>query len=130
MGDVTYEKIVRIYVKMRDARSALKAEYEAKDKAIKDQQDELETFLLGEMNSLGFDSFKTAAGTAYRTDQLIPQGADWNVFYDWVAKTRGFDFLFKRIKADAVRDYMDLHNGELPPGVSIFSKLGVGIRRS
>ena len=115
MGDVTYDRIIRTYVRMRDARSALKAEFEKKDRELKDQQETLESFLLGSMNTGGVTSLRTSAGTAYRTETMVPTGSDWSAFYAWVKETNGFDFLFKSIKADAIKDFMDQHDGEVPP---------------
>jgi hypothetical protein len=129
MGEVTYDKLVATYVKIRDARAAATAEHKAKDDAMKAQQERLEVFLLQQMQDTGMESFKTSAGTAYRTETMVPGSNDWDAFYKWVHETHGYDFFFKRIKADAVRDYMDQHNGETPPGVTVFSKFGVTVRR-
>ena len=129
MAEVTWDRMVKAYVKMRDARHALKAEFERKDKELRDNQEQLEAFMLGSMNTTGVTSLRTPHGTAYRTETMVPAGSDWTAFYAWVRETNGFDFLFRRIKADAVKDYMDQHEGEVPPGVSVYSKYGVTIRR-
>lgn len=129
MVAVTQQKLVRVFVKMRDARAALKREWEEQDTTIKQQQELIEQLLLKEMNDNGLESFRTGAGTAYKTVKLIPQGSDWGVFYNWVKEHDAFDFIFKRIKADMVKDYMDQHNGQVPPGVSVYSVQGVTIRR-
>lgn len=130
MVQVSHEKAVRVIVKIRDARAEQKKKWEAADAVLKEQQEKIETVLLTHMNGSGIDSFKTAAGTAYKTVKLIPQGADWAVFYEWVKKHDAFDFIFKRIKADMVKDYMEQHNGKVPPGVSVYSVQGVTIRRT
>ncbi len=129
MVEVSYDQTVRVFIKMRDARAALKEEWETKDRAIKEQQDTIQQLLLAHMNANGIESFRTGAGTVYRTEKLIPQGSDWNAFYNWVKEHNAFDFIFKRIKADAVKDYMEQHNGAVPPGVSVYGEYGVNIRR-
>ena len=129
MVEVTYEKLTSTFIKIRDARSALKQTYEAEDKILKDKLDTLENYMLATMNVSGLTSFKTPSGTAYRTETLVPTGSDWTAFYAWVKKHDAFDFIFRRIKADAVKDYMEQHDGQVPPGVSIFSKYGVTVRR-
>ena len=130
MVDVTHEKMVRVFVKIRDARSELKAAFEVKDRELKDKQETIEQLLLADMNKSGIESFRTAAGTAYRTETLVPTGSDWTAFYKWVKENDAFDFIFRRIKADAVKDYMAQNDGKVPPGVSIFGKFGVTIRRT
>ena len=129
MVEVSYEKIARVYVKMRDKRHELKAAWEAEDRAIKEQQERLELFLLQDMRNMGVESLRTSAGTIFQSETMVPTGSDWTAFYAWVKKHNAFDFIFKRIKADAVKDYMEQHNGEVPPGVSVYTKLGVTVRR-
>jgi hypothetical protein len=129
MVEVTHEKLISTFVKMRDARSDLKAQFEAKDRKLREQMEQVESFILHILNTSGVESFRTNAGTAYRTESMTPTASDWGAFYAWVKETDGFDFLFRRIKADAVKDYMNQHDGMAPPGVSVFSKYGVTIRR-
>jgi hypothetical protein len=129
MVEVTHEKLVSTYVKIRDARSALRARFEINDRELREQMEKVENFILNILNTTGVESFRTGAGTAYRTESMTPTASDWGAFYAWVKETDGFDFLFRRIKADAVKDYMNQHDGMAPPGVSVFSKYGVTIRR-
>ena len=65
--DITADKLVRAYIKMRDARAALKAKYEEEDNAIKEQMGLIETNLLETCKATGAESIKTAHGTAIRT---------------------------------------------------------------
>ena len=85
--------------------------------------------MLEQMQNSGLESFKTAAGTAYKTETMVPTANDWDKFHEWVYETRNAEFFFRRIKTDAVKDYMDQHDGAAPPGVSVFSKYGVTVRR-
>ncbi len=129
MVEVAYDRLVKTYLKIRDARTALKNKFDEEDRALKDKLETLENFMLAEMNRTGIESVKTLAGTAYRTETMVPTGSDWGAFYAWVKEHNAFDFIFRRIKADAVKDYMDQHDGLVPPGVSVYSKYGVTIRR-
>lgn len=129
MVDISHDKAISVFVKIRDKRAEKKRAWEAEDKLLKDKQEQIEQLLLTHMRETGVESFSTGAGTAYRTESLIPQGSDWSAFYAWVKENDAFDFIFKRIKADAVRDYMDQHEGQVPPGVSVYGKFGVTIRR-
>ena len=129
MVEVSYDKLVRTYVKIRDARTALKQTFEAEDRVLKDKLETLENYMLQSMNSSGVESVKTPAGTAYRTETMVPTGSDWTAFYAWVRENNAFDFIFRRIKADSVKEYMDQNDGKVPPGVSVYSKYGVTIRR-
>ena len=59
MVAVTYDKIVKTYVKMRDARSKLSAEFRKKDEEIKAQMERLELFMLEQMENSGVESFSS-----------------------------------------------------------------------
>ena len=124
------DRVTRVFLKMRAARAKLKKEYEAADKVIKDQQERVEAAMLGFLNDHKIDSAPTSHGVFFKQLDIIPTGADWEKFYEWIVETNGFDFLERRIKKTSVRDYMNTNKGALPPGVSVFSKYVVRVRRS
>jgi hypothetical protein len=129
-GNVTLDRVVKAFVKIRDKRSEEKRAWEAKDRELKDQQETLESFLLGTMQTLGAKSVKTDHGTVYSAIEVTPQASDWDAFYAWVAEENAFEALEKRIKKTFVVAYMEDHDGELPPGVQVFRQHTVTIRRS
>src|SRR5208283_559797 len=124
------DKATRVFLKMREARANLKQEYEAADKVIKDQQERVEAAMLGFLNDHKLDSAPTSHGVFFKQLDIIPQGADWDKIYAWIVETNGFDFLERRLKKTEVRNYMNVNKGALPPGVSVFSKYVVRVRRN
>lgn len=123
-------KMVKAFVKLRDARTELKRKYEDEDKGLKAKQEVLEGQLLKFLNENEMESVKTPHGTFYRQEELTPTGADWNKFYQWIADNNGFDFLERRIKKTAIKEYMEMHNGGIPPGVSVYREFVVRVRRT
>lgn len=124
------QKIVKAYLNLRDARTTLKREFEDKDKDLKGKQEKLEGLLLKFLSENNMDSVKTSNGTFYRQEEITPTGADWHAFYEWVRENDAFDFLERRIKKTAISDYMETHEGGLPPGVSVYREYVVRVRRS
>lgn len=124
------DKMTRIFLKMREARRKLKSDYEAADKVIADQQMRVEAAMLGFLNDHKIDSAPTSHGVFFKQLDVIPQAADWDKFYNWIVETNGFDFLARRIKKTAVQDYMNTNKGALPPGVNVFSRYVVRVRRN
>jgi phage tail tape-measure protein len=124
------ERVVRIYNKMRDKRAQLKREFDAADNAIKEQQKTLEAAMLNFLNANSAKSANTAAGQFYWQEKVIPRGDDWNAFYAFIAKEGAFDALERRIKTTFVKEYMDAHQGELPPGVSVLREREIRVRTS
>ncbi len=123
------EKLVKAYIKLRDTRTQLSREFDEQDGALKEKQQRLEAELLKYLNMSGVDSMTTPAGTVYKQEEVTPTGSNWESFYEWVAKNNAFDALERRIKKTFVKEYMETHNGGVPPGVSVFREFVVRIRR-
>ena len=103
--------------------------YEAEEAKLKGDLEEITNFMLTCLNDGGMESVKTTEGTFFRKEKVIPQGADWDAFYKWVAKNDAFDALERRIKSTFITDYMKEHDGALPPGVNVFRQWTVGVRK-
>lgn len=123
-------KMVKAYIKMRQARADLKKKFEEEDKSIKEKMDIIEAEMLRQMQDSGIDSIKTPSGTFYRQEEVTPAGSDWNAFYNWVRDNDAFDALERRIKKTFIKEYMDAHDGGIPPGVSVYREYVVRVRRS
>lgn len=123
-------KLTRAYVKMREARAALKRDFDVQDKALRAQQSLLEATMLRVLHEANADSVRTESGTFYRQEDVTPRGDDWDAFYAWVVETNGFDALERRIKKTFIREYMELHEGALPPGVSVYREYVARVRQA
>lgn len=124
------DRLAKAYIALREARSALKAEFEEKYKTLGAKQERLEAEMLKFLQENNSDSVKTSNGTIYRQEELTPSGSDWEVFYNWVAENEAFDALERRIKKTFVKEYMEAHDGAPPPGVSVYREYVVRVRRS
>jgi hypothetical protein len=122
-------KVVSTYLKIREKRSEIKKAYDAEDAELKSKLKTLEGFMLGKLNETNADSVKTEAGTFYRQEDVTPTGSDWQALYRWIAENDAFDALERRIKKGFITEYMETHEGGLPPGVSVFREYVVRVRR-
>lgn len=127
---VDVNRLTKAYIKLRDARSELKKDWEKEDAKFKEKLEKIEGALLKFLNETQQNSSKTDAGIVYRQEEITPTGADWDAFYGWVAKNNAFDALERRIKKTFIREYMDTHDGGIPPGVSVYREFVVRVRRS
>lgn len=128
MADIA--KMTKVYVKIRDARAELKREFEAKDVDLKAQLEKLESAFLRLLEDSKLDSMKTEFGTVYRSEDTIPQAEDWDKLYAFIREHDAFEALEKRITKRFVKDFMEANEGRLPPGVKVFRKFTVNVRRS
>lgn len=123
-------KLVKVYTRIREERSKIKKEYEKKDDALKHQLEMLDAEILRTLAKNKVNSMTTDAGTFYRQEEILPQGADWNAFYDWVAENHAFDALERRVKKTFVKEYMEENDGKLPPGITVTKQFVARVRRS
>lgn len=124
-----YDRMVRAYIAMRDARSDLKRDYEEKDFKIKQQMQQLEAVMLSSLHESGAESIRTEHGTIYTVETAKASVADWSALGEWIVKHDALDFLERRVKSSEVTNYLSEY-GELPPGVNLHRELNVRIRKS
>ena len=123
-------KLVKVHIKIRDARKALSDTFNTGDRQLKAQQLRIEGELLRFLQESKLDSVRTDSGTFYRQEDITPRGDDWEAFYAWVKEHDAFDALERRIKKTFVKEYMEGNEGAIPPGVSVFREYVVRIRRA
>lgn len=127
---MNYEKIISAYIKIRDARSALKRKFEEEDAGLKAKQDRLGAELLRVLNDMGVSSIKTSAGLFYKEKDIKPNVSDWDALYRFIRENDAFEALERRVKKKFVMDYMEENDGATPPGVSTITEYSVTVRRN
>lgn len=122
------EKIVKAYLKLRDARTTLRKQFEAEDGKLEAHQDLLEKEMLRFLDSTGGKSFATTLGTFYKSVDVKPMASDWSTIYRWATENDGFEILQKRLTKTFITKYMESHDGHPPPGVSVSREYVVNVR--
>ena len=123
---VDVDRIVKVFVKMRDKKSELEKEI----KEISAQQEVLEQELLKLAAQMGTTGFKTEHGTTYISEETRFAMADDNTFVQFVKDTGNVELMERRVSSTNVKQYMENHAGEVPPGLSWFKQDRMKIRRS
>lgn len=124
------DRFTKVYIKIRDKRAELKAAFDKEDSDLKLKQESLENAMLAQMNATGAKSVRTDFGTVYRQEEVKPSASDWDSLYRWIKENDAFDALERRVKKTFVTEYMETHDGALPPGVSVHREFVVRVRRS
>jgi phage host-nuclease inhibitor protein Gam len=120
---------VELYIKMRDKKAELKAEFDAKVAPLNEKMDKLEAKLLDVFNQTGMDSVKTESGTAYTTTRVTASVADKDVFMTHVRENDDWGLLEIRASKTAIEQYRSVHD-DIPPGISMREERVVNVRRS
>lgn len=121
----------------RSLEDQVKRVNDAVDVFTKPGREALQTIkerLLARMVEERTDSYKTPEGTAYRSNIMTPGIEEREKYLDFCLEnwdTFGNEALqLGAPKVDAVRNYMDEHDGQLPPGVKTSVIARVNIRKS
>jgi hypothetical protein len=127
--DVPIEKIVTVYIKMRDTKDALFKEYSAKASEIDEQMTILKHKLIEISKETGVTSFSTPNGVAYRTVKNRYWTNDWGSFYDFMREHGTMELLEKRIHQTNIKEFLEGNPDVHPPGLNIDSEYEITIRR-
>ena len=126
--DLNNEQLVKVYIQLRDRRSASKRAYEMEDEDDKSKQEKIEGILLHRFQEDGIESCKTSSGTAYKSVRTSASVADQDLFFSFIVKNDLFEMLEKRCNKTLVEQYKEEH-GEIPPGINYSETVVVNVRR-
>ena len=126
--DLNNEQLVKVYIQLRDRRSARKRAYEMEDEDDKAKQEKIEGILLHRFQEDGMESVRTAHGTAYKETTTSMSCADKDLFLSYVQRHELWDLLDARPFKSNIVQFME-ENGELPPGINTSRTTVVKVRR-
>lgn len=106
MSDPSVDKLIRVFVKIRDARSDLKAKFNEEDAHLLEQQEKIKRALLERCEETGADSIKTADGTAIRSVRKKYWANDWAEVHKFVLEAGRPDLLEKRLNQTVAKELL------------------------
>lgn len=121
---------VELYIKLRDRKAEMKAEFDAQVAGIQEKMDKLEAKLLEVFNKTGTDSVKTPFGTAYISTRVSVTAVDREAFMNFVRANEEWSLLEVRPSKTAVEQFRAANDNEIPPGLNIREERVVNVRRS
>lgn len=121
-------KLIAVYVKIRDMRATIKREYEERDAKLKEDVEKLEHRLLNIIKDTGVDSLKSTSGTATRMVQERYWAPDWDQMKEFVKEHDAIDLLEKRVAQGNLKQFME-ENPDLTPPVQKDSKYVIRVTR-
>lgn len=124
------DTLVQRYVAVREARALSNSEADKVDREFKELLKHIEVELLRRAQAEGVEGFKTSFGTTYREITMSASFADEDTFYKFVRETGDLEFFERRIKVAHLKEWMDAHQGQLPPGLNIFREYTMRVRKA
>jgi len=123
------EQLVKVYIKMRDARQKLQQEFDEADSKIKIQQEAIQQALLELCKETGTDGLKTSAGTVTRTVKTRYWTSDWNSMKNFIKEHDAFELLEQRVHQTNMKSFLEGNPNLMPQGMNIDSKYAITVRR-
>jgi hypothetical protein len=130
MADVSADKLVGVYIKIRDAREQLKREFDVQDADLVGQMDVIEQTLLDMCKTIDADSIKTKHGLSMRSVKSRYTTNNWEKFYEFMLDHKVPELLEKRIHQTNTKAFLEENPDLLPPGLNVDNAYSIIVRRS
>jgi len=127
---ISVDKLVAVYIKMRDKRAELLRDYEEADSTVKTQMELVETKLLDTCKEIGVDRLGSKHGTVMRTVKTRYWTSDWESMHKFVLEHKMPQLLERRIAQLNMKQLLEENPDLTPMGLNTDSKYSVTIRRT
>lgn len=122
---VTIEQLVTIDRKMNDKLAELQNQIDE----IEEQRKQVRSVILDMMKEQGVDSVRTKAGTVTRGIKERYWTNDWPVLQPYILEHGAIELLEKRIHQTNMKEWIDKHPNDYPPGLNLDREYTISIRK-
>lgn len=130
MSTVPVDKLTKVYLKIKQRRSELAAQFKEEDGKLVEQQEQIKRALLGYLKSENLDSVKTTNGTFYRSTKTKYWTSDWESMYRFIVDNQVPELLSKAINQSNMKQFLEENPDLLPKGLNVDSEYVVSVRKS
>jgi len=130
MTEITADKLVSIYIKLRDKRAQALKEFEELDAELKTQQDMVSGKLQEMLKEIGADNIKTKHGTVSRTIKTRYWTSDWSSMFQFIKDNDAMYLMEQRIHQTNIKKFLEENPDQLPIGLNSDSRYTVSVRKS
>jgi hypothetical protein len=126
---VGLDKLVSIYIKLRDQKTELKEKFEAQEAELDAKMNVIKEALLDHCKTTGAESVRTTAGVFYKSVKSKYWTSDWDSMNNFILENNAVDLLEKRIHQTNMRAFLEENPDKLPPGLNVDSEYTITVRR-
>jgi hypothetical protein len=127
--DVSVEKLVKVYIKMRDKHTEMSREFQEQENLLKGKMAKVKEALLDHCKEHNVDSVRTGEGLFFRTVRQNYWTSDWESMGKFVVEHNAPELLEKRLHQGNIKQFLEENPTLLPPGINVDSEYSVTIRR-
>jgi len=122
-------KTVAQYISLRDKKKLIEKQHKDQLAPFVALMEEIEGMLLNYMQRSGSNSIATDGGTVYISTVPRATVSDAAAFRSWVISNNLYELADWRANAPRIMDFINEHNGQVPPGVNPSTFTSVRFRR-
>ena len=126
---VSVEKLTRVYIKIRDKRTELSANFKTEDDKLKEQQDRIKRALLDHCKEHNVESVRTSEGLFYRSVKKRYWTNDWGSMNKFIIAHELPEFYEKRLNQTVVKQFLEENPDTIPPGLNVDSEYAISVRK-
>ena len=127
---IPLDKLTAIYIKMRDAKDKLTADYKQQYAHLEEQMSVLELEMLEICKNMNADSIRTKAGTIVRSVKSRYWTNDWDSMYRFIKDNDAYGLLEKRLHQTHMKEFLAENPDIYPKGLNVENEFTVVVRRS
>ena len=129
MGDITAEKLTKAYIKIRDERAKLSAEYKEKDSVLSRQLERVKQGLLDYCNDHSVESVRTSEGLFYRSVKQKFWTNDWEKMHAFIMEHNVPELLEKRLNQTNLKQFLEENPESRPDCLNVDSEYSMSVRK-
>ena len=129
MGDITAEKLTKAYIKIRDERAKLSAEYKEKDSVLSRQLERVKQGLLDYCNDHSVESVRTSEGLFYRSVKQKFWTNDWEKMHAFIMEDNVPELLEKRLNQTNLKQFLEENPESQPDFLNVDSEYSMSVRK-
>lgn len=127
---IDVNKLVRVYLKMKDAHTQMLHDFQESEAELKGQMDRVKQALLDYCKEHNTESVKTESGLFYRTVSKKYWTSDWESLYAFINEHQVPELLEKRVAQGNMRQFLEENPDLLPPGMNVDAAYTLYVRRN
>jgi len=124
------EKLTRVYIKIRDAKAKMKAEFDKKYKELDEQQDKVKGALLTYCKEQDVESVRTESGLFYRSVKTRYWASDWEAVNEFVIANKMPEMYEKRINQSVVKQWLEENPDDALDFINLKSEYQISVRKT
>ena len=124
------DKMTAAYIKIRQKRAELSAEFKRQDDELSGQLDVLKRALLGYCHRNKVESVRTKEGLFFRQKKIKYWTSDWEAFHKFIVEQSIPELLDRRLNQTNMRQFLEENPDiERPSGLKIDEEYVISVRK-